>query len=77
MTTCYNPSLSEEPRNQPIAVVPPIAQESLLGWLERTGRFYFNEDGIDASQAHKMPEDLDDILEPEVYGLEDEDEQID
>ena len=38
MITCHNPSLSEEPRNQPMKIAPRIAQETLLGWLESSGR---------------------------------------
>jgi Protein of unknown function (DUF3134) len=72
MTTRPNPALFEEPRNQPVRVIPPISSESLLGWLERTGRFRSSE--MDDFQSHKIPEDLDDILEPEVYAVENEEE---
>lgn len=75
MTICYSPSLSEEPRNKPIKVFPLIQRESLLSWLERTGRFHTSE--IDELQDHKISEDLDDILEPENYVLEDDEEQLD
>lgn len=73
MTTCYNPSLSEEPRNQPIKVTLPATQETLLSWLESSGRFHSNE--VDDFQPHKVTEDLDDILEADGYVLEEEEEE--
>lgn len=71
--TTYNPGLSEEPRNQPLKVVASIAQESLLGWLERTGRLKPHES--DDLQDYKMSEDLDDFLEPEMQILDDDEEE--
>jgi Protein of unknown function (DUF3134) len=74
MTTIYNPALSEEPRNQPMKVVPLLPRESILSWLERTGRFKSSE--IDGFPDCKTTEDLDDLLEPEVYVLENEEDQL-
>ncbi|NJO39190.1 MAG: DUF3134 family protein [Cyanobacteria bacterium CRU_2_1] len=74
MTTRHNPALYEEPLNQPMKVVPPMPRESLFSWLESTGRFQSRE--IDEFQDHKVPEDLDDILEPEVYVPENEEEPL-
>ncbi len=34
----YNPSLREEPRNKPAAVIPLQHDASILTWLEGTGR---------------------------------------
>lgn len=75
MTVFYNPALSQEPRNQSIKAVSPILRESLLSWLESSGRFHAND--IDEFQTHKISEDLDDILEPDLYTLENEEEQQD
>jgi hypothetical protein len=75
MSTLYNPALHEEPRNLPTKVVPPIARESLLSWLESTGRFQNNETD-ELQMVHSMTEDLDDILESE-YFLETNEEKID
>jgi Protein of unknown function (DUF3134) len=76
MPTCYNPSLSEEPRNQPIKVNPPLSRESLLSWLESIGRLKARE--IDESQDQKIPEDLDEFLELDIpIDEEEEDESID
>lgn len=38
MAMRYNPSLSEEPRNRAIPVIVRKTEESILGWLEQTGR---------------------------------------
>ena len=74
MAKRYNPALHEEPRNQPTKIVPLIPRESLLNWLESSGRFRSSE--IDEFQEHKVTEDLDDILEPEVYTPETEENQL-
>lgn len=73
MSTLYNPALSEEPRNKPMKIVPPVLRETLLGWLESTGRLRNNE--TDEFQDHKLAEDLDDFLEPEIYALEEDEEE--
>ncbi|NJN87486.1 MAG: DUF3134 family protein [Leptolyngbyaceae cyanobacterium SL_7_1] len=75
MAAYYNPALSQEPRNQSIKTIPPIRGESLLNWLENSGRFHSSE--IDEFQNHKLSEDLDDILEPDGYALDNEEEQQD
>ncbi|WP_458647457.1 DUF3134 family protein [Sivoneniella epilithica] len=72
MIICHNPSLSEEPRNQPMKVAPKIAQETLLGWLESTNRLKPYE--IGEFQEYKTSEELDDFLEPEIPSLEDEED---
>jgi Protein of unknown function (DUF3134) len=76
MTLCYNPSLSEEPRNRPMTVVPLTPRESLLGWLESSGRFRASEMDEDAAQNPKISETLEDILEPEVYASDNEEDQL-
>jgi hypothetical protein len=75
MATHHNPALSEEPRNRPITVIPPILRESLFSWLESTGRFQAYE--ISELPGQSVPEDLDSILEPEIDALEDEEEPLD
>lgn len=72
MTTFHNPALREEPRNQPVAVIPLSGRESLLSWLENTGRFDLHQ--ADEPQNLKTSEDLDDILEPDNYVLEAEED---
>ncbi len=36
--THYNPSISEAPRNQDTPIVRRATEETILAWLERTGR---------------------------------------
>lgn len=72
MTIRSNPALSEEPINQPMKTVIPVLRESLFSWLERTGRFRSSE--VDDLQDHKISEDLNDFLEPDVYVLESEED---
>lgn len=75
MTTYHNPALHEEPRNQSMKSVPPLPRESLLNWLENSGRFQATQ--VDESDAYKMAEDLDSFLEPEIYSPDNEEEEID
>lgn len=74
MTPYHNPALREEPRGRPIKVSPLTGQESLLGWIESTGRFQSVEND---DFQEKIPEDLDDILNTELYMLKDDEEQED
>jgi len=71
MTTFNNPSLRQESRDQPVQVIPPVAQESLLSWLESNGRFLSSE--IDFHD-HKMSLELDEILESDIDELQEEDQ---
>jgi len=43
----FNPSLSQEPRYQAIPVMQITSKETLLHWLERTGRLKLRQ-----SDAH-------------------------
>jgi hypothetical protein len=73
MTISYNPALSEERRDQPVQVVPLPPRETLLNWLARSGRLKPQE--FDECQRRKISEDLDEIIEPEIYDdLDDENE---
>ncbi|MGJ3251187.1 MAG: DUF3134 family protein [Elainellaceae cyanobacterium] len=74
MTTPHNPALYEEPRSQSMTAIPPLPRESLLSWLESTGRFQVSEN--DDAQDHKISEDIDDILESDTYESKDEEEQL-
>ncbi len=70
MVTHYNPSLSQELRYQSIPVVPLKATETLLDWLKRTGRLKLRE--IETFQENEIVEELDDVIDPEVYQREEE-----
>ena len=43
MTLIKNNSMREEPRGQRAQVIPPRKDESLLEWLENSGRFISGE----------------------------------
>jgi hypothetical protein len=73
MTTLYNPALFEEPRDQPMKVVPLALRESLFSWIENSGRFHTSE--FNEFQEQKLSEGLDDILELENYTLVEEEEE--
>ena len=75
MVIHHNPALRQEPRDQPIPVVPLSTGESILGWLERTGRLKIETSG--EYHDHKVTEDIDDILDPEVYPADHDEEQFD
>lgn len=75
MAKQYNPSLREEPQNQPTTIVPLIPRESLISWLESSGRFRSSE--IDEFQDGQILEELDDFLQPEIQIVEEEEEPID
>ncbi|MCU0525919.1 MAG: DUF3134 domain-containing protein [Elainella sp. Prado103] len=70
MSAYYNPALYEEPREQPMRIVPIILRESLLSWLESMGRFDASEP--EKYQERELSENLDDILEPIIYPSESE-----
>lgn len=74
MVKLSNPALHEEPRYQPTAIVPLKQEESLLDWLESTGRLvphvsveYCYQDEEDEE------EDVAEFLDPmDAYALETE-----
>jgi Protein of unknown function (DUF3134) len=74
MAKVYNPALSEEPRDQAMKVIPPNQRESLLTWLESAGRLKASEH--DGYQDYRMPEELDDFLEPEVYPSDEDEDPL-
>jgi len=75
MTVFHNPALSEESRHQAAKIIPTIQRESLLNWLESSGRLHSTE--ATEFQDHKMPDSLDDIIETELYPPEDDEEEMD
>jgi phosphopantothenoylcysteine synthetase/decarboxylase len=41
----YNPSLRQEPREAPAAIIPMEHNDSILDWLENTGRLLARSSG--------------------------------
>ncbi len=72
MATRYNPSVYQELRYQALPIIPFRETEPLLSWLKRTGRLQKRQ--IDPSVANKIPEELDDIIETELYSRLEEEE---
>lgn len=54
----HNPSLREEPRDQPPTVVPSPSRLSILDWLRKEGRLI--EQPIEVPEM-ALEEDIDDI----------------
>lgn len=69
----FNPSLSQEPRYQAIPVMQITSKETLLHWLERTGRLKLRQS--DAHPDSHILEELDDIIDPDNYAIEEEEEE--
>ncbi|QSJ18038.1 DUF3134 domain-containing protein [Nostoc sp. UHCC 0702] len=73
MVKLSNPALHEEPRHQPTGIVPLKQEESLLDWLESTGRlvphvsveYYYQDEEQDEE------EDVEEFVDPmDAYALE-------
>ncbi len=43
----YNPSLRQEPRHEPAAVIPIQQETSILDWLEANNRLLARDDAYD------------------------------
>lgn len=56
-----NPALHQESLSQQARVIPPREQESLLHWLESSGRFELQE--AEVVSEDKVAEELDDIMD--------------
>ena len=75
MVKLSNPALHEEPRHQPTAIVPLKQEESLLDWLQSTGRlvrhvsveYYYQDEEED--EEEEVVEFVDPI---DAYAFEDE-----
>jgi hypothetical protein len=69
----YNPSLSQEPRYEPAAVIPVKEDTSLVDWLKATNRLIPREKVEDED---KSTEDVDlaDFIDSDDSGYEDSDD---
>lgn len=57
----YNPSLREEPIDQPAAVIPIKQETSILDWLEATGRLLARAED-DAEGYLDEDEEIDQLM---------------
>jgi hypothetical protein len=55
-----NPALREEPIGEPAAIIAPRENESILKWLQNTGRFVARQSGI--LYQTEVINELEDIL---------------
>ncbi|MGK7930347.1 MAG: DUF3134 domain-containing protein [Microcystaceae cyanobacterium] len=69
----YNPSLSQEPRFEPAAVIPIKEDTSLVDWLKATNRLIPREK---VEEEEKSTEDVDlaDFIDTDDSGYEDSDD---
>lgn len=61
----YNPSLREDPIDQPAAVIPTKHETSILDWLESTGRL-LARDEVPAQDYSEEGEDIDGLIVDDV-----------
>ena len=73
----YNPSLREEPIDQPAAVIPIKHETSILDWLESSGRLLARDDQ-EADSYLDDEEEIDQLMGSDemVYDLDDDDDDI-
>lgn len=70
-----NPALHEEPINQKATAMPLRKNDSLLNWIESTGRFKLHEPT--ELPSDKVEEDIEEILETSDYLDKEEEEEWD
>ncbi|MFB2934693.1 DUF3134 domain-containing protein [Aerosakkonemataceae cyanobacterium BLCC-F154] len=68
----YNPSLREDPIDQPAAVIPTRHETSILDWLESTGRL-LARDEVPAQDYSEEGEDIDGLIATDEMGYDDDD----
>lgn len=73
----YNPSLREEPIDQPASVIPIKQETSILDWLESSGRL-LARDEKDADSYLDDEEEIDQLMggDDMVYDEEDLDDDV-
>lgn len=70
----YNPALREQPREEPAKVIPPTQGESILDWLESTGRLLERESS-DTYYGDDEAE-INDLMAGEDDGYDDDDDDM-
>jgi hypothetical protein len=59
----HNPSLREEPRDQPPTVVPSPSSLSILDWLRKEGRLIEQPIEVPEMILEEDIDDIDDLIE--------------
>lgn len=70
MNKIYNPSMQEEPFNHPTRIIPLRQEETILSWLENSGRFRSRD--LDEDYANVPTDLVDEIIEVEPYSINDD-----
>ncbi len=58
----YNPSLREEPRDQPPTVVPSPSSLSIIDWLRQEGRLIEHPIEVPGVVLEEDIDDIDDLI---------------
>jgi hypothetical protein len=58
----YNPSLREEPRDQPPTVVPSPSSLSIIDWLRQEGRLIEHPIEVPGIALEEDIDDIDDLI---------------
>lgn len=72
----YNPSLREQPLDQPAAVIPLKHESSILDWLESTGRLLARDEANleAAGYLDEADEEISDLMGSDDVGFDDDDD---
>ncbi len=70
----YNPSLRQEPRYEPAAVIPVTRHTSLLSWLEETNRIIPREKEELQRETLKDDVDISELMEVDDHSYDDDDD---
>lgn len=72
----YNPSVRQEPRYEPAAVIPVNRDASILDWLAATGRL-IPRDKEEKEDLSDEDVDLSDLMDVDDHGYDDDDDDLD
>jgi hypothetical protein len=71
----YNPSLRQEPRYEPAAVIPLNKDASLIDWLKVNNRLIARE-SIDVEIPPQEETEITDLIEVDDPGFDDDDDLV-
>ncbi|HEY9298268.1 MAG TPA: DUF3134 domain-containing protein [Phormidium sp.] len=67
----YNPSLREDPIDQPAAVIPTRHETSILDWLESTGRLLARDEVLPVDYLEEG-EEIEGLMAVDEVGYDDD-----
>jgi hypothetical protein len=71
----YNPSLRQEPRYEPAAVIPLTKEASIVDWLKTNNRLIARE-VIDVEREEEEEIEISDLIEVDDAGFDDDDDMV-